>query len=151
MARLFPSIDLTKFWAVFNSVKLWSDRYGAKEGQDALFLTAGSDLAIAKTEVTKIRNAAAYPRLKPAQLAMGVFHQTVEIPPDAIPCSQALLVEFLGQSARGGTVKSLESQGVLKWQARVNGKLWVVFRNPVQHAEFRAFMEKRGKARKNVE
>jgi hypothetical protein len=75
----------------------------------------------------------------------------IEITEDAIECSQAKLAKFRGQSECGGLAKRLKKRGILTFAEFVGGKLWVVFKIPQKHAEFRAFMEEHGKARKNVE
>jgi hypothetical protein len=64
-----------------------------------------------------------------------------EIPENAIRCSQAQVARFLKQAEHGGLVESLEQQGMLDWQGRIGTKLWVVFRNPRDHQQFREFVE----------
>jgi hypothetical protein len=73
-----------------------------------------------------------------------------QTPENAICCSQAQLARFLKQAQRGHLAESLEKQEILAWQGWRGGKLWVVFSNKSQHAEFREFVqnERSKKARK---
>jgi hypothetical protein len=74
------------------------------------------------------------------------------VPAEAVVCSRAAVLEKIRQSGRGGAIKSLEAQGLLYfWPTDKPNKVWVLFRTPDAQNEFKAFLEKRGNSRKNVE
>jgi hypothetical protein len=76
-----------------------------------------------------------------------VSAEPIEIPQNAVRCTQAQVARFLEQAERGGLIEYLQKEGVLSWQKKIGTKYWVVFTNDNQHTNFQIFVNEEAQNR----